>query len=141
MNQEAAKPPFPPFSEDTARAKVQAAQDAWNTRDPDLVTLAYTLDSQWRNRSEFIKGRDQIRRFLHHKWQNEHDYHLEKELWCYAGNRIAVTFRYEWHDDTEQWFCSYGNELWEFAENGLMARRVASINDSPIARNERRLGV
>ncbi len=141
MNQEAAKPPFPPFSEKTARAKVQAAQDAWNTRDPDLVTLAYTLDSQWRNRSEFIKGRDQIRRFLDHKWQNEHDYCLEKELWCYAGNRIAVTFRYEWHDDTEQWFRSYGNELWEFAENGLMARRVASINDSPIARNERRMGV
>jgi nuclear transport factor 2 (NTF2) superfamily protein len=141
MNQEVAKPPFPPFSEETARAKVQAAQDAWNTRDPDLVTLAYTLDSQWRNRSEFIKGRDQIRRFLHDKWQNEHDYRLEKELWCYAGNRIAVTFRYEWHDDTEQWFRSYGNELWEFAENGLMARRVASINDAPIARNERRLGV
>ena len=141
MSQEQPKPPFPPFTAESAKAKVQAAQDAWNTRDPDLVALAYTVDSQWRNRSEFIEGREEIRRFLTRKWEQELDYRLEKELWCYEDNRIAVTFRYEWHDETGRWFRSYGNELWEFADHGLMERRIASINDLSIEENDRTVGV
>ena len=131
------KPPLPPFSEETARAKVQAAEDAWNTRDPNKVALAYTEDSEWRNRSEFLHGREEIRQFLIRKWNRELDYRLRKEMWCFADNRIAVTFRYEWHDDSGQWHRSYGNELWEFAENGLMRKRIASINDLPINESER----
>jgi len=141
MSQEQPKPPFPPFTAESAKAKVQAAQDAWNTRDPDRVALAYTVDSQWRNRSEFIEGREEIRIFLTLKWEHELDYRLEKELWCYEGNRIAVTFRYEWHDEAGRWFRSYGNELWEFAGDGLMERRIASINDLPIEENDRTVGV
>ena len=131
------KPPLPPFSEETARAKVQAAEDAWNTLDPNKVALAYTEDSEWRNRSEFLHGREEIRQFLIGKWNKELDYRLRKELWCFADNRIAVTFRYEWHDDAGQWYRSYGNELWEFAENGLMQKRIASINDLQIKESER----
>jgi nuclear transport factor 2 (NTF2) superfamily protein len=131
------KPPLPPFSEETALAKVQAAEDAWNTREPNKVALAYTEDSEWRNRSEFLHGRDEIRQFLTRKWNKELDYRLRKEMWCFADNRIAVTFRYEWHDDAGQWFRSYGNELWEFAENGLMRKRIASINDVAIKETER----
>ena len=127
----------PPFTEDTARQKVKAAQDAWNTRDPQRVSLAYTPDSEWRNRSEFLKGREQIVAFLQRKWARELDYRLEKELWCWTDNRIAVTFRYEWHDDSGNWFRSYGNELWEFDEAGLMRRRIASINDLPIKETDR----
>jgi len=140
MSADEAKPPFPPFTEQSARAKVQAAEDAWNTKDPERVSLAYTEDSSWRNRVEFIEGRDEIVAFLTRKWKQELDYRLEKELWCFAENRIAVTFRYEWHDESGQWFRSYGNELWEFADNGLMKRRIASINDLAIAESERELG-
>ena len=131
------RPPLPPFTEETARQKVQAAEDAWNTRDPERVSKAYTIDSEWRNRAEFLSGRDQIRDFLKRKWDRELDYRLRKELWCFTENRIGVTFRYEWHDDSGQWFRSYGNELWEFDENGLMRRRIASINDAPIAEEDR----
>ncbi len=131
------RPPLPPFTEETAKLKVQAAEDAWNTRDPERVSKAYTIDSQWRNRAEFLNGRDEIRDFLTRKWERELDYRLRKELWCFTGNRIGVTFRYEWHDASGQWFRSYGNELWEFDENGLMERRIASINDAPIAEEER----
>lgn len=133
------RPPLPPFTLDTARAKVQAAQDAWNTRDPARVASAYTVDSQWRNRSEFLSGRSQIEAFLSRKWQRELDYRLRKELWAFTDNRIAVTFEYEWHDDDDNWFRSYGNELWEFADNGLMQRRIASINDLPITPDLRKL--
>jgi len=129
----------PPFTLDTARAKVQAAQDAWNSRDPDRVALAYTEDSEWRNRTEFFRGRDAIRAFLKRKWAKELDYRLAKELWGFRDNRIAVRFEYEWHDDAGQWYRSYGNELWEFDEGGLMARRFASINDAPIDERERRI--
>ncbi len=135
------KPPLPPFDATTAKAKVQAAEDAWNTRDPERVALAYTEDSQWRNRAEFIRGREQIRAFLERKWARELDYRLRKELWAFTDNRIAVTFRYEWHDDSGQWYRSYGNELWEFADNGLMRHRIASINDLPIKASEREFGV
>lgn len=131
------KPPLPPFTAETARIKVQAAEDAWNTRDPDRVALAYTEDSEWRNRAEFLKGRETIRQFLTRKWNRELDYRLKKELWCFTDNRIAVTFQYESHDDSGQWYRSYGNELWEFDENGLMRRRIASINDLPIEESER----
>ncbi len=131
------RPPLPPFTEETARQKVQAAEDAWNTRDPERVSMAYTLDSQWRNRAEFLNGREEIRDFLKRKWDRELDYRLRKELWCFTDNRIGVTFRYEWHDDSGQWFRSYGNELWEFDENGLMRRRIASINDLPITEADR----
>ncbi|TQV76277.1 DUF1348 family protein [Denitrobaculum tricleocarpae] len=131
------RPPLPPFTEETARQKVQAAEDAWNTRDPERVSKAYTIDSQWRNRAEFLNGREEIRAFLTRKWERELDYRLRKELWCFTGNRIGVTFRYEWHDDSGQWFRSYGNELWEFDENGLMERRIASINDAPITESDR----
>lgn len=135
----AVRPPLPPFTEETARKKVQAAEDAWNTRDPKRVAQAYTVDSQWRNRSEFLYGRDEIEAFLVRKWNKELDYRLKKELWAFTGNRIAVTFRYEWHDDSGNWFRSYGNELWQFDENGLMERRIASINDMPITEAEREL--
>lgn len=135
---ETQRPPLPPFTEQTARIKVQAAEDAWNTRDPKRVALAYTLDSQWRNRSEFLVGREQIEAFLTRKWEKELDYRLRKELWAFTANRIAVTFEYEWHDDDYNWTRSYGNELWDFAENGLMQRRIASINDLPILEEQRK---
>ena len=132
------KPPLPPFTLDTAKQKVQAAEDAWNTRDPERVALAYTPDSEWRNRSEFFSGRDAIKAFLKRKWDKELDYRLKKELWCFMENRIAVRFEYEWHDDSGHWYRSYGNENWEFAPNGLMQRRFASINDVPIKETERK---
>jgi len=132
------KPPLPPFDTDAAVQKVRLAEDAWNSRDPDRVSLAYTVDSVWRNRSDFINGRDQIVSFLQRKWKKELDYRLIKELWIAHGNRIAVRFAYEWHDDSGSWFRSYGNENWEFNEFGLMKRRIASINDLPIKEEERR---
>lgn len=132
------RPPFPPFTRETAMQKIRAAEDAWNSRDPKRVSLAYTPDSQWRNRAEFPRGREQIVEFLTRKWARELDYRLIKELWAFDGNRIAVRFAYEWHDDAGNWFRSYGNENWEFDENGLMARRFASINDLPITASERK---
>ncbi len=129
----------PPFTYDTALAKVQAAEDTWNSRDPERVSLAYTEDSEWRNRSEFFRGREAIRTFLIRKWGQELDYRLKKELWTFGGDRIAVRFEYEWHDEAGQWYRSYGNEMWEFNEEGLMARRYASINDMRIRETERRL--
>lgn len=131
------RPPLPPFSRDTAIAKVRAAEDAWNSRDPARVALAYTLDSRWRNRADFLVGSAAIKDFLTRKWQREHDYRLIKELWAFTENRIAVRFAYEWHDETDQWWRSYGNENWEFAASGHMARRIASINDLPIRESER----
>jgi uncharacterized protein len=136
-NQEV-KPPVPPFNEESARQKVKAAEDAWNTRDPEKVALAYTENSQWRNRDEFFKGRKAIVEFLKRKWSRELDYRLRKEMWCYNGNRIAVRFEYESHDKDGQWWRSHGNELWEFEENGLMKRRDASINDYKIEESERK---
>jgi len=133
------RPPLPPFTEETARQKVQAAEDAWNTRDPRKVSLAYTEDSIWRNRGAFVIGRDQIVKFLATKWESELDYALRKELWAFGGNRIAVRFQYESRDQAGQWWRSYGNELWEFDANGLMRRREASINDVPIEQNDRRI--
>jgi len=133
------KPPLPPFTLETAKAKVQAAENAWNTRDPERVALAYTEDSEWRNRSELFSGRDAIREFLNRKWAKELDYRLKKELWCFMDNKIAVRFEYEWHDESGNWYRAYGNENWEFAENGLMMRRFASINDTPIQESERKL--
>lgn len=133
-----ARPPFPPFSEDTAILKVRAAEDSWNGRNPARVALAYTEDSRWRNRAEIFQGRAKIEAFLTRKWQRELDYRLIKELWAFTGNRIAVRFAYEWRDDSGQWYRSYGNENWEFAQNGLMARRHASINDLPIAEAARK---
>ena len=132
------KPPLPPFTLETAKAKVQAAENAWNTRDPDRVALAYTEDSEWRNRHEFVNGRDEIREFLQRKWARELEYRLRKELWCFMDNRIAVRFEYEYHDESCNWYRAYGNENWEFAENGLMMRRFASINDVPIQESERK---
>jgi nuclear transport factor 2 (NTF2) superfamily protein len=132
------RPPFPPFTFDTATQKVQAAEDAWNTRDPERVSLAYTVDSQWRNRDEHIVGRVQIVEFLTRKWDRELDYVLRKSLWGFRENRMAVRFQYESRNAEGQWFRSYGNELWEFTPEGLMARREASINDVPIAESERR---
>ena len=129
----------PPFTLDTALAKVQAAEDAWNSRDPQRVSMAYTEDSEWRNRSEFLNGREAIRAFLTRKWATELDYRLKKELWGFRENRIAVRFEYEWHDAEGQWYRSYGNENWEFNADGLMARRFASINDAPIREDERRI--
>jgi nuclear transport factor 2 (NTF2) superfamily protein len=129
----------PPFTLETALAKVQAAEDAWNSRDPARVALAYSEDSDWRNRTEFFRGRDAIRAFLTRKWAKELDYRLRKELWGFRENRIAVRFEYEWHDGQGQWFRSYGNELWEFDDDGLMARRYASINDEPIDERQRRI--
>jgi nuclear transport factor 2 (NTF2) superfamily protein len=131
------RPPLPPFTSESAAQKVRLAEDAWNSRDPDRVALAYTPDSQWRNRAEFLQGRDAIRDFLQRKWAREIDYRLVKELWAHAGNRIAVRFAYEWHDDSGQWFRSYGNENWEFDEAGLMRRRIASINDLAISAEQR----
>jgi len=132
------KPPLPPFTLETAKAKIQAAENAWNTRDPDRVALAYTEDSEWRNRNEFINGRDEIREFLKRKWAKELDYRLRKELWCFMDNRIAVRFEYEYHDEAGNWYRAYGNENWEFAENGLMMRRFASINDLAIQESDRK---
>lgn len=134
-----ARPPLPPFTDETARQKVRLAEDAWNSRDPTRVALAYTSDSQWRNRSRFISGRAEIIAFLEAKWAAEQDYRLIKEIWAHQGNRIAVRFAYEYHDASGNWFRAYGNENWEFAENGLMRRRIASINDLPIDEKERRL--
>ena len=136
---DAPRPPLPPFTEETASAKVRAAEDGWNGRNPDKVARAYTVDSVWRNRSEFLQGRAEISAFLARKWARELDYRLIKELWAFAGNRIAVRFAYEWHDDSGNWFRSYGNENWEFDERGLMRRRLASINDLPIASQDRKL--
>ncbi|MBC3840028.1 nuclear transport factor 2 family protein [Streptacidiphilus sp. 4-A2] len=133
------RPPVPPFTEQTALAKVQAAEDAWNTRDPERVALAYTEDSEWRNRDRFLTGRAEIVTFLREKWQRELDYRLRKELWAWAGDRIAVRFEYEWHDAGGQWWRSYGNENWEFAPDGLMRKRFASINDLRIAEADRRV--
>ncbi|NUR05875.1 MAG: nuclear transport factor 2 family protein [Nocardioidaceae bacterium] len=133
------RPPFPPFDEGTARQKVQAAEDAWNTRDPHRVSLAYTEDSVWRNRDAFLTGREEIVAFLTGKWERELDYALRKSLWTFGGNRIAVRFQYECHDAGGQWFRSYGNELWEFDDDGLMRRREASINDVRIEESERRI--
>ncbi|MFB7671442.1 DUF1348 family protein [Kitasatospora purpeofusca] len=126
------RPPLPPFTEETARVKVRAAEDGWNTRDPQRVSLAYTPDSRWRNRAEFVTGREEIAAFLARKWRREHEYRLIKELWAHTGDRIAVRFAYEWHDDSGQWYRSYGNENWAFDRDGLMAHRHASINDLPI---------
>lgn len=133
------KPPLPPFTLETARQKVQMAEDAWNSRDPQRVCMAYTIDTEWRNRSEFINGREAAKTFLSKKWEKELDYKLKKELWSFTENRIAVRFEYEWHDEAGQWYRSYGNELWEFNENGLMQKRYASINDMQIAEQDRRL--
>lgn len=132
------RPPFPPFTRETAITKVRLAEDGWNTRNPEKVALAYTPDSRWRNRSEFTTGRDEIVKFLTRKWSQELDYRLIKELWAFDGDRIAVRFAYEYHDDSGRWFRSYGNENWEFDENGLMRVRHASINDLPITQEERK---
>ncbi len=132
------RPPLPPFTDETAAEKVRLAEDAWNSRDPARVAGAYTIDSQWRNRAEFIEGRELIEAFLARKWARELDYRLIKEVWAHRGNRIAVRFAYEWHDDSGQWFRSYGNENWEFDEDGLMRRRIASINDLPISGDDRK---
>lgn len=132
------RPPLPPFTLESATRKVQAAEDAWNTRDPVRVSLAYTPDTEWRNRADFVNGREQVVAFLTRKWEREHDYRLKKQLWAFMDNRIAVRFEYEWHDAAGQWFRSHGNENWEFAENGLMQKRYASINDQPIQESERK---
>jgi hypothetical protein len=132
------RPPVPPFTKETAAQKVRMAEDAWNTRDPERVPLAYTVDSVWRNRAEHLSGREEIVQFLQRKWAKELDYRLIKELWACQDNRIAVRFAYEWHDDSGNWFRSYGNENWEFDENGLMRRRIASINDLPIKESDRK---
>ena len=132
------KPPLPPFTLETARAKVQAAEDAWNTRDPHRVALAYTVDTVWRNRTEFLTGREEVRQFLIRKWNKELDYRLRKWLWSFMDNFISVKFEYEWHDDSNQWYRAYGNEQWEFAPNGQMKRREASINDLPIKEADRK---
>ena len=131
------RPPLPPYTAETAAQKVRLAEDAWNSRDPEKVSLAYTLDSKWRNRAEFVTGRAEIVQFLQRKWAREMDYRLIKELWAFTENRIAVRFAYEWHDDAENWFRSYGNENWEFDDSGLMRRRIASINDLPISEAQR----
>ena len=132
------RPPLPPFTPETAVQKVRLAEDGWNTRNPQKVSLAYTVDSHWRNRAEFLNGREEIVAFLYRKWTRELDYRLMKELWAFTGNRIAVRFAYEYHDDSGNWFRSYGNENWEFDERGLMRRRHASINDLPIAEADRK---
>ncbi len=132
------RPPIPPFTSETASQKVRMAEDAWNTRDPERVALAYTVDSTWRNRAEFLSGRETIVQFLHRKWAKELDYRLIKELWAFDDARIAVRFAYEWRDDSGNWFRSYGNENWEFEDNGLMRCRIASINDLPIEESDRK---
>jgi uncharacterized protein len=137
-NNDVPRPPFPPFDAASAVEKIRKAEDAWNTRDPERVALAYTMDSIWRNRIEFLSGREAIVQFLTRKWARELDYRLIKELWAFREDRIAVRFAYEWHDDSGSWFRSYGNENWEFAPNGLMTRRIASINDLPIPETERK---
>ena len=131
------RPPLPPFTEETARAKVRAAEDACNSRDPQKVSLAYTPDTLWRNRAEFLAGREEVVAFLTRKWATEREYRLIKELWAFGGTHIAVRFAYEWHDEAGRWFRSYGNENWEFDEEGYMARRIASINDLPIEESAR----
>jgi uncharacterized protein len=131
------RPPLPPFTAETAAQKARLAEDAWNSRDPQKVSLAYTADSQWRNRAEFVNGRAEIVEFLQRKWTRELDYRLIKELWAFTDNRIAVRFAYEWRDDAGNWFRSYGNENWEFDASGLMRRRIASINDLPISESQR----
>ncbi|SFD74352.1 hypothetical protein SAMN05518672_10330 [Chitinophaga sp. CF118] len=133
------KHPLPPFTFETATQKVQLAEDAWNSQDPQRVSLAYTIDTEWRNRSEFVNGREAVVKFLSNKWQKELNYKLKKELWAYTDNRIAVRFEYEYHNKEGQWFRAYGNENWEFDENGLMQKRFASINDLAIKESERRL--
>jgi len=130
--------PLPPFTMETASQKVQMAEDAWNSKDPEKVSLAYSVDTEWRNRAEFISGREAVREFLKRKWARELDYKLKKELWGFRENRMAVRFEYEWHDDSGKWYRSYGNELWEFDENGLMRKRFASINDLPIDEKDRK---
>jgi nuclear transport factor 2 (NTF2) superfamily protein len=132
------RPPFPPFTRESAAQKARGAEDAWNSRDPERVALAYTPDSVWRNRSEFFTGREAIAQFLRRKWAKELDYRLIKEVWAWTEARIAVRFAYEWHDDSGSWFRSYGNENWEFSDNGLMRRRVASINDVPMREADRK---
>jgi nuclear transport factor 2 (NTF2) superfamily protein len=131
----------PPFTLETAQAKVKAAEDAWNTRDPERVCLAYSVDTTWRNRTEFINGRDEVKEFLKRKWARELDYRLKKELWGFRENRMSVRFEYEWHDEKGQWYRSYGNEMWQFNDEGLMTHRFASINDAPIDESERRVGI
>ncbi len=131
--------PLPPFTTESALQKVQAAEDAWNTKDPEKVSLAYTIDTEWRNRTDFINGREEVKKFLTRKWQKELNYKLKKELWGFRENRMAVRFEYEWHDKDGKWFRSYGNELWEFDENGYMQKRFASINDLSIQESERKL--
>ena len=138
MSVSESRPPLPPFTRETAEQKIRMAEDGWNTRDPYRVSLVYTPDSTWRNRAEFFSGRANIVAFLTRKWSKELDYRLIKELWAFHENRIAVRFAYEWHDDSGHWFRSYGNENWEFNEHGLMQRRIASINDLPIAESERK---
>ena len=133
-----ARPPFPPFTRDSAMEKVRLAEDAWNTRDPAKVALAYAIDSRWRNRSEFINGRNEIIAFLSRKWAKELDYRLIKEMWAFTGSRFAVRFAYEWRDDSDHWYRSYGNENWEFNDDGLMTSRFASINDLPILASDRK---
>jgi nuclear transport factor 2 (NTF2) superfamily protein len=138
MSSDQPRPPLPPFTRETAALKARAAEDAWNSRDPARVSLAYTPDSTWRNRAEFFTGRERIVEFLTRKWTKELDYRLIKEVWAWEGSRIAVRFAYEWRDDSGHWFRSYGNENWEFADNGLMRRRIASINDLPIVESDRK---
>lgn len=134
------KKPIPPFTLETAKQKVQMAEDAWNTKDPEKVSLAYTVDTEWRNRDLFINGREEVKSFLIGKWEKELEYKLKKELWAFTENRIAVRFEYEWHDHNGQWYLSYGNENWEFDDNGFMKKRFASINDLKITEEDRRLG-
>lgn len=138
MSTTESRPPFPPFTRETAMQKVRKAEDAWNTRDPVAVSLAYTSDTTWRNRAEFLSGRADVVAFLTRKWAKELEYRLIKELWAFTDNRIAVRFAYEWRDDSGQWYRAYGNENWEFAANGLMHRRIASINDMPIKESDRK---
>ena len=139
MTSQESRPPVPPFTRESANLKVRLAENAWNSRDPQKVSLAYSPDSRWRNRSEFINGRQEIVGFLKRKWQTELDYRLVKELWAFTENRIAVRFAYEWHNESGDWFRSYGNENWEFSEDGLMHLRLASINDLGITESERKL--
>jgi len=138
MIMEKQRPPLPPFTFETALQKVQMAEDAWNTKDPEKVSLAYSVDTEWRNRTEFLKGREEVKAFLKRKWEKELGYKLKKELWGFRENRMAVRFEYEWHDHNGQWYRSYGNELWEFDENGYMCKRFASINDMTIEEGERK---
>jgi nuclear transport factor 2 (NTF2) superfamily protein len=134
------RPPLPPFTYETAKQKVQLAEDAWNSKDPHRVSLAYTVDTEWRNRDQFLNGRNEVVQFLTKKWEKEQDYKLKKELWSYTDNRISVRFEYEWHDQAGNWFRSYGNEQWEFNADGLMQKRFASINDVPISSKDRKFG-